>query len=694
MNGKITLCLGIHNHQPVGNFESVFDLAFVNSYIPFLKIVEKYPSIKISLHISGALFDWAEKNGNEYFELLEKLVKKGQVEFLTGGYYEPVLSAIPDTDAATQILMHKEYIKKRFNSEAKGLWLTERIWDKTIPLLLGRMNISYTIIDDTHLYYAGLTENEISGFFTTEHLGTCINVFPIDKNLRYLIPFRQPEETIKYLKERAENDSFKVLTYADDGEKFGLWPGTYDWVYKSGYLDRLFSFIEESSEWLKIKTFNEVLDEEISKGIVYIPPASYDEMMEWTLPPEKALQFVRFKEKIKGDGLMDSAKPFIRGGIWENFFAKYPESNIMHKRMLYVSRMKDDIKKTDKNSDIYDRGLKSLFKSQVNCPYWHGLFGGLYLNYLRNVVYSNILEAQKAFEQIKPSPLYEEFDIDTDGENEIFLNGDSQSVLIKPSLSASLMELSYKPKNFNFLSTFSRKFESFHKKAAEAKRGENNGIKSIHDINASKEEGLNKLLIYDNNLRFGFVDHVFDKMPSEDDIYRSKTGSPLFYTLLKKTIGKNSITLIFKNDLLTKKIEFSTTKPLITFSYEAAEETQYLFTEFNFTLLASTDLSRYYLINGVKPDSPEMASSGISDKVTSVSMIDLWLKTGISIDISTPLFLYRYPVETVSQSEEGFERTYQGSCLAFIKDFSGSKKKHITFGLTIFEVEKDMVNKI
>ena len=36
----------------------------------------------------------------------------------------------------------------------------------------------------------------------------------------------------------------------------------------------------------------------------------------------------------KDAGRYEQHKPFLSGGIWRNFFSRYPESNWMHKRML------------------------------------------------------------------------------------------------------------------------------------------------------------------------------------------------------------------------------------------------------------------------------------------------------------------------------------------------------------------------
>jgi len=51
-------CLGVHNHQPVGNFGWVFDEMNQKSYRPFFEHLSRFPRIKFSLHMSGVLLDW------------------------------------------------------------------------------------------------------------------------------------------------------------------------------------------------------------------------------------------------------------------------------------------------------------------------------------------------------------------------------------------------------------------------------------------------------------------------------------------------------------------------------------------------------------------------------------------------------------------------------------------------------------
>ncbi len=132
--------------------------------------------------------------------------------------------------------------------------LAERVWEPHLASLLRDAGLDYTLLDDTHFVYAGLDREGLRGYYLTEDQGRTLAVFPIDKGLRYLIPFNEPSAAIDYLRQLAERSPGSAVTLGDDGEKFGMWPGTYKWVYEERYLERLFALLEENAGWIKMRT--------------------------------------------------------------------------------------------------------------------------------------------------------------------------------------------------------------------------------------------------------------------------------------------------------------------------------------------------------------------------------------------------------------------------------------------------------
>src|SRR3989442_12443744 len=255
MSNRLILSLAIHNHQPVGNFPHVFEAAFRQAYLPMVEALERHPRIRVAMHYSGPLLDWLEGSRGSFFQRLRALGAGGQVELMTGGYYEPILAIIPDPDKDGQVRMMTDYLRRRFHARATGFWLAERVWEPHLAKPLAAAGVEYLIVDDTHFTSAGVREERLTGYFVTEEQGATVKVFPSRKRLRYLIPWRSPDEVLAYLRTFLSPDPGSripdpVLVMGDDGEKFGLWPGTFALCWEQGWVESFFRAIEAAGEWL------------------------------------------------------------------------------------------------------------------------------------------------------------------------------------------------------------------------------------------------------------------------------------------------------------------------------------------------------------------------------------------------------------------------------------------------------------
>jgi len=50
----VRFVLGVHGHQPVGNFPEVFSEAYRRSYVPFLDVLSEFPQIPFAKRRFGA----------------------------------------------------------------------------------------------------------------------------------------------------------------------------------------------------------------------------------------------------------------------------------------------------------------------------------------------------------------------------------------------------------------------------------------------------------------------------------------------------------------------------------------------------------------------------------------------------------------------------------------------------------------
>ncbi len=385
---RLYLGLVLHNHQPVGNYGFVIEQIYDRAYAPMLDALERHPAVRVAMHNSGCLLDWMAANRPEYLRRLRGLAERGQVELLTGGYYEPILPMIPDGDKLGQIAKLSRYIEAEFGQRPAGLWLTERVWEPGLPAPLADAGVEWTLVDDAHFRMVGLRDEELRGYFVTEDQGKRVNIFAGSQRLRYTIPWAPVEDVIAELRQIAETTPLEApyIVLGDDGEKFGAWPGTYDHVWAEGWMERFFSALEAEADWLETLPPGEYSRRFEARGLVYLPTASYAEMMEWALPAGASAEFRGVTQRAESEDRHDLLA-YLRGGFWRYFLARYPESNAMHKRALRIDAKLACVPSDDARD--------ALWQAQCNCPYWHGVFGGLYLRHIRAATSANLVRAER-----------------------------------------------------------------------------------------------------------------------------------------------------------------------------------------------------------------------------------------------------------------------------------------------------------
>lgn len=661
-----SLYFAVHNHQPVGNFDSVIDEAFEKAYLPFLRLVKRFPAFKFALHNSGILYEWAEKRKPEFFALIEELLGQKQLELLGGGFYEPILPSIPEADRAGQIKKMSDYLEKRFDQRPKGIWIAERVWEPDLPRTLAAAGIEYTMLDDTLFAYAGYDGPLTAGPVLTEDEGHPVYVFPILKELRYKIPFGTVEDVAHRL--FAQTDNPKSWVYADDGEKFGIWPKTHEHCYTNGWLQRFLEAVTSRPELLQLKFFSEPVARGQAAGRTYLPTAAYEEMLEWALPAQKQLEFESVKEKLKQIGEWEKAAPYLRGGFWRSFLAKYPETNHLHKKILFVSQRLQKLKGKSKVSKAkFLEAQDLLYKGQCNCPLWHGVFGGAYLTHLRAANYEALIGAQNFIYDMqhkKPAIAAEEIDFDCDGQNEIAIETATLFCIVKPHSGGCITELDYKPKRFNLQNTFTSYPEAYHKKLAQAGQSSTE-VATIHAHIEAKEDDLEKFLPIEGR-----------PVRPNWSFYDCKDGELLFPAYASHIRNsRNQLTVelqaVEKDSLsILKNLQFDLKRSRVDFAYRlknpTSEKLTFLWqTEFNFNFEAPYAPDRYFKINGQKPSRPTLEVDERVGDVTTVEMVDEWRKLAALFRFKQAVTLERRPIFTVSLSEGGAEKTFQGTKLLF-----------------------------
>jgi alpha-amylase len=317
--------------------------------------------------------------------------------------------------------------------------------------------------------------------------------------------------------------------------------------------------------------------------------------------------------------------------IFNNFFLKYPEANNMHKKMLYVSEKV----RLNKNR----AAQIELYKAQCNCAYWHGIFGGVYLLHLRKAVYEHLIKSEKLIEDDKFA--IKKFDFNKDAKDELLIETKFFNLYFNSC--GNLFEFDYKEKNYNLSNVMSRHKEPYHDKIKKKVNvnDKDKSVKSIHEIFSQKEEQLAALLEYDDYIRYSLIDHFYVNAQHKQFIFDNN-----FINNIIADGKKIEIEFIFnasKKLKMNKKISVYRDKKAISVRY--AIDNHYINADCVFCI-------EFNLL--VKP---VQYAHLFTDFIELKAIDDSF---NILIDLKNASDAYFYPIETVSLSESGAERTYQG----------------------------------
>jgi 4-alpha-glucanotransferase len=684
--GPLAFCFGVHNHQPIGNFDSVVAETTEHAYQPFFERLCARTEVRLTVHCTGSLLQWLRAHARPTFDLLGELAASGRIELLTGGFYEPILAILPDADKRGQIERLSAFLKTEFGVRPRGMWLAERVWEPTLPRALRAAGVEYVLVDDQHFALAGLAPDELGGYYLTEDQGATVGVFPINGRLRHLIPFNEVEKSVEYLSER--HGRVSAVTMADDGEKFGGWPGTFKHVYEDGWLDAFFDRVAETP-WLKWATFADVVDAGPASGRVYLPTASYQEMGEWALPTVAGRELEQAKRDL---GPLEGGARLVgllRGGFWRNFLVKYPEVAEIYWKMLRLSAAvtREHQRRPDDSAVLQAR--EALWRGQANDAYWHGVFGGCYLPHLRRAVKSALLETEAQLADGAQAVEVTVADVNGDGRDEILVRTPGLSVALNPARGGTLTEIAALARRHDAADVLARRPEAYHARLA----GSQGGARSIGDTTPEKEPGLHRLLAYDRFRRASLLDGLFDIHGELDAVEpwassRVALGDAGFEHAVERRGDAVEIVLRHRLDhpeLAEVDKQVTVTGAGMSVHYRLAAPAGAALAgrwavQWNLALSAGEAPGRYFTL----PDRPSLGSAGRVTDVTQVALVDEWLGLEAHLAWSPPATLAWAPVETVSVSEGGFERLYQGTALLVTWPLAGTTQE-VSMTLTLVE---------
>lgn len=692
MRERVSLCLLMHSHQPVGNFDHVIEKAFQDSYQPFLHVLAGHPGVRLSLHFSGILLRWLEAHHPEFIGQLGELAKRGQVELVGGGFYEPILAAIAHEARVEQIHRLSKHLQERFGDAPEGAWIAERVWEQGLIPSLVEAGVRYTVLDHTHFLGAGLEQNELNQAYVTEESALPLTLVPSLQSLRYTIPFRQPEETLSILRAGIGQPG-ALFAVGDDCEKFGVWPGTHEHCYTHGWLDRFFAALEDAGSWLDVTTLSDYLAAHRPSRRIYLPSASYPEMMSWALPPPASTAFQECLDETHKIPQGERFRRFLCGAPWLSFLSKYAESNQTQKLVLRAfrrwRRLCEDVDPDAPDNAHLNEAEDHLLAAQCNDAYWHGIFGGLYSPHLRSAVLGHLIEAERLLDRAgglpaPPEAAIQVQDFDVDGREEVLVDSPEYSIVVRPGDGGTISSMRYKSARLEVINSLMRRPEAYHRLIGQSTgHGSSSGDAphSIHDQIRKKGADLASRLQYDRYARHSFRTYLFpigkafqdfDRLSLEEsqDLASGewKLGAEprgvadfgLTHNGLIRVGGAGVEAQAFKHFSIRCDGRVWSIECQQSVSISSAASGRWaLGFEMVLNLLAPNSPDRYFE-SGAERHPLEWKGELIAPRL---SLTDEWQRVRIVLDAPGAGRWWVNPVETISQSESGFEQVYQGSSI-------------------------------
>ncbi|MBI3590272.1 MAG: DUF1926 domain-containing protein [Candidatus Melainabacteria bacterium] len=641
---KLNLLLGFHSHLPhahSNNNENESIKSQVNFQIGLIDLLNDFQTIRTSFHISGNLISYLDRNHTNFSSSIRNLLDRNQLELFSGGIYEPIFSFTPKDDRQTQLLLMNRLLNHIYGYTPFGAWITELSWEPSLALDLAKSRIQYTCLPKEYFTHSGLQENEISGYYLTEEEGRKIAVFPISHDLDSLMEQYSAEETINNLlknneKTTTENSSI-VLFHKNEGSD----------INKLTWLRDFFEILYKKNDLVETRLFNDYFLSNKPKGRIYLP----------------AIQDLQSQSNSRH---------------WKHLLLKYHEVNLLHKKMLRVSKKINSAKEGKSRfkviKEMISQAQDLLLKGQTNNAYWDNVSGGIYTPQERHNTYANLIKAENLIDAAsrhgtKWIQVYE-IDYDCDGHDEIIVETETQNVYISPGLGGTILEHDFRPKNINLTNTISRKKELYH-----------------NSENQKSELLQNGNLIYDNYSKLNSIDHFLEK---GFDLKRCKSNQlhhltkeiihPYQVEKIKAKEETCKITLTSNIDLkleanpqieLKKQISLRSGDSSLTFDYtlinKSANKIDFIFAvEFNINITPLDIHDCYFYLEGNKNHKTQSPALTSDEEIKGINEISIYNRTqGMDLTFlwSKQCDLFRYPIQTISYNHKNLKNIYQGTTL-------------------------------
>jgi len=653
---------------------------------PVIKRLRQASQLKCGMHLSARLMHWLARRHPKQWSDIQQLSRARRLELFGGGFYDPILSAIPEHDAAGQLQLTANFFREQLGDVPAGAWLVGRAWDPALPGLFSRAGIRYTLVDEKNFLAAHLERDELDGYYMVERDGFALGVFPVRDQLQRKLPDGDRAGIVQQLgrfmgrrQERKAVLEFDDLNSREDAQRV---------------ID-LLDACQQERHWIKTRTCSEMLDRDDPVGRIYLPSITHP------------------------IGLDDT----LQGLGWTRFLVQYPEVNNLHKRMLMTSyrvqRMRGGVrdaarrgngrKELESHRAWLERACTQLWQAQTHVAYWHGEQLGCFDPWIRHQANSNLLTAARLADQVLDNgdsgPVVRSADLDCDGNHELIVKTEAIGAVISPSRGGCLTALDLASRDLALGDVMRRYEEPCHLAISET------DLQLVHGGRAMDLSGMPlipseeaALLGFDARGRHSFVDHLLDANTTLESWRRGCfrdagdfAGFPYEVMTHKKKLGDHEHgVLLGRNGTIEeggrsslvrieKSFVFSTAHSRLRASYRLInryfEPARVWFgTELNLALPGGSS-SRYDAVCSAGDVSGAIDHAIELKHVGYLELLDEEADLVICFYMDDPMDLWLTPVETVHRFGGLYHHIHQGVSLMLHdnRDLWGTEEQRIEF---------------
>lgn len=645
---KVKLIIGTVNSSSLLIGEKKLEEIYERSYKPFLRHVHG-KNLPITMYYSGELLSWLLDKHDGIQMLFNDIYKSRKIEILGGGYYSPLFSLIPRKDRVSQIELMTTEIRKRFGKRTRGMWITEKVWEPSMPMTMNYSGMEFTFLDEEFFEDAGLFNGELYQPCMTEDQGKKVVIFPISNRLISQFFLISPEEMLEQIIECGSDKEERVITLLLNGEDLDFTDGKLQ-----ARLDLFFELINQNKKKIDVVLPGKLVREYGQMKKVYFGCVSPGDIGRWSGPV--------FRERVSNDdapakGFTTLSNPVNTQSFFRHFLAKYPESNLLYSRMIdihmQISQVRGD-KQRKKTAEL------ELYKSQNHSAFWHGGGSpGIYSAENRRLAYAALIEAEKVTRErsgFRASIVKDDFDMD--GLDEIIYRGLSLNAHIHCK-GGTIFEIDYFRTPHNYLGTMARHKEWYH------------------------EDDVTDLYT-----RSSFIDHFFrqdEKIENFRDMTYRENGDFIseVYDVEKFNKERKEVTLFRNGSIITKKNKFfvqlrkkySFKRNTIIIEYELLNKSE---TGLTTTFGSEINLAFSSPIGPVINISTKVEEKEIKQKdekftqkgINELQIHDKARKANIVLETDTPCDIWSFPINTKTGTGKVVEELYQANCFVPIWNLS------------------------